>query len=450
MGFFVNTQGYRLVTARFVLTALLTLAAAAAPKGDSPFTPIEDKADLPRVLIIGDSISIGYTLPTRTLLADIANVHRVPTNAGHTGMGIKGLPKWLAPDKGKWDLIHFNWGLWDLCYRSPKSKNQGRRDKENGTLTHTPEVYAQNLETIVGELKKTGATLIFATTTPVPEGELGRKLGDDQVYNNAARQVMARHGIAVNDLHAVMAERMHEFGKAPGDVHFTDAGSQLLSQQVAKSISAALPRTTLFDGRNLDAWELDQPEGWVIDDDGAVTCRLVEAKDRQGKLRMRGMGNIWTRADFANFDLRLRYKLSEGANSGVFYRADKNNYVQGGFEVQLMDNEGFQKTHGEKDARKLNGSFYDGKAPSSDPSKPAGQWNDFRLICEGSRIRIAINEIEVVSVNVDDWQTAGRNPDGTTNKFKTALKDLPRTGRIGLQNHGQIVSFKDISIRRLP
>ena len=155
-------------------------------------------------------------------------------------MGIKGLPKWLDEKKGKWDLIHFNWGLWDLCYRNPESKNQGHRDKVDGTLTHTPEEYAANLETIVGELKKTGATLVFATTTPVPEGEAGRKVGDDAVYNSAALVVMKEHGIAVDDLHAVMVGKMEQYAKKPGDVHFTEEGYAMLGNAVAGAVLRGL------------------------------------------------------------------------------------------------------------------------------------------------------------------------------------------------------------------
>ena len=71
------------------------------------------------------------------------------------------------------------------------------------------------------------------------------------------------------------------------------------------------------------------------------------------------------------------------------------------------------------------------------------------LIAKGPRITLKINGEQVVDVDVDDWDTAGKNPDGTPNKFKTALKDLPRTGRIGFQNHGQVVWFRDIKIRDL-
>jgi hypothetical protein len=60
---------------------------------------------------------------------------------------------------------------------------------------------------------------------------------------------------------------------------------------------------------------------------------------------------------------------------------------------------------------------------------------------------VKINHVLVVDVNVNDWESPGKNPDGSSNKFKTALKDLPRTGRIGFQNHGQVVWFKDVSVR---
>jgi len=73
---------------------------------------VADDPKLPRALLIGDSVSIGYTLPTRALLKDKANVHRIPVNGGATEVGISHMAKWLGT--GKWDVIHFNWGLHDL------------------------------------------------------------------------------------------------------------------------------------------------------------------------------------------------------------------------------------------------------------------------------------------------------------------------------------------------
>jgi lysophospholipase L1-like esterase len=218
----------------FVAAAcLLPTCSVAAP-------PSSDHATLPRVLLIGDSISIGYTKPVIEMLKGKAEVQRVKGNAGHTGMGIANLPKWLDAKHGKWDVIHFNWGLWDLCYRNPKSKTQGRRDKVGGTITHTPDQYRENLQKIVATLKKTNAKLIWASTTPVPEGEAGRKIGDDLIYNRVAAEVMKEHGIPVNDLHALMVPHMKSMTTAPGNVHFTAKGSELLAKQVAAEIEKAI------------------------------------------------------------------------------------------------------------------------------------------------------------------------------------------------------------------
>ncbi len=71
------------------------------------FATVEDDPRLPRVLLIGDSISIGYTVPVRKLLAGKANVHRIPTNGGPTTRGLEQIDKWLG--KKPWDVIHFNW-----------------------------------------------------------------------------------------------------------------------------------------------------------------------------------------------------------------------------------------------------------------------------------------------------------------------------------------------------
>lgn len=203
----------------------------------------------------------------------------------------------------------------------------------------------------------------------------------------------------------------------------------------------------LFTGKDLQEWEFREG-GWVIEDD-AMTCRMEEVKQKNGKVRKRGMGYIWTRDNYENFVLKLSYKLSEGANSGVFYRTDPENPVQGGFEVQLLDNKGFQKAKGKKDGKNLNGAFYDCKAADSDPVKPVGQWNTMTLTCNGPIIQLDINGKRINEINIDQWDTAGKNPDGSSNKFRTALKDLPRTGRIGFQNHGQVVWIKDVSIRPL-
>ena len=101
----------------------------------------------------------------------------------------------------------------------------------------------------------------------------------------------------------------------------------------------------LFDGTSTDHWEFAE-DAWFIDSDRSLTCRMQEVKGRNGTTRKRGMGYIWTRQTYADFELQLQYKLSEAANSGVFYRSDPSDPVQKGFEVQLLDNEGFQAVKG--------------------------------------------------------------------------------------------------------
>ncbi len=205
----------------------------------------------------------------------------------------------------------------------------------------------------------------------------------------------------------------------------------------------------LFDGKSLQAFEF-APGAWEIEADGSVVCRMQETKDKKGKTRLRGMGYLWTKDEFSDFELSLEYKLSPGANSGIFYRTDKNNPVNGGFEIQLMDNEGFQKKANKVlPARKLNASFYDGVAPKGDYSKPVGQWNHSRLVCKGPEVSFHLNGKLAFKINLNDWKEAGKNPDGSVNKFKVALKDLPGKGRIGFQNHGQVVWFRNLSIKAL-
>lgn len=210
--------------------------AAVKKRADPALAPIEDVPGLPRVLLIGDSISIGYTLPTRKLLDGKANVHRIPTNGGPTTRGLEQLDRWLGDSR--WDVIHFNFGLHDLKHADPKG---GLVEASEGPRQVDLDAYRDNLRTIVRRLKATGATLIWCTTTPVPPGAKGRVPGDEVAYNAAAAEVMKDEGVATNDLHAFAASRLAEIGK-PADVHYTTAGSAVLATAVAGRIEAALPK----------------------------------------------------------------------------------------------------------------------------------------------------------------------------------------------------------------
>jgi acyl-CoA thioesterase-1 len=199
------------------------------------FATVRDVPGLPRVLILGDSISIGYTLDVRRELEGKANVHRPAANCGPTIRALESLDSWLGD--GRWDVIHFNFGLHDLRYIDAQGKNI---DPEKGRLQVPLDQYEKNLNTIVARLKKTGATLIFATTTPVPSGEPQRRQDDLKAYNAAAVRVMQQQGVAVDDLYAFIAPRFDGYALKPGNVHFSPEGYALLGKQVAETIRRAL------------------------------------------------------------------------------------------------------------------------------------------------------------------------------------------------------------------
>jgi len=101
------------------------------------------------------------------------------------------------------------------------------------------ELYEANVRELMVKLKSTNAALIFATTTPVPAGSAGRESGDEIGYNEAARRVMEEAKVPINDLHSLVQPRLAEL-QLPRDVHFKPAGYNILAEQVAESIKAAL------------------------------------------------------------------------------------------------------------------------------------------------------------------------------------------------------------------
>ena len=183
---------------------------------------VKDDPALPRVLLIGDSVSRGYTAAVRKALAGKANVHRAPANCGPTASGIKNIDAWLTdhPGGGKWDVIHFNFGIHD-----------------RGTSVAD---YTARLEQLVQRMKQTNAKVIWASTTPIPDNPEQKQTAASIVERNAAAaEVMQKHGVAIDDLFGFITPRLAEM-QLPKDVHFKDEGYELLGQQAADSITDAL------------------------------------------------------------------------------------------------------------------------------------------------------------------------------------------------------------------
>ncbi|MDP6940172.1 MAG: SGNH/GDSL hydrolase family protein [Planctomycetota bacterium] len=223
------------------LLALLGCSGQPTPAASLPSAPY-------RVLILGDSISIGYTPFVREILADMATVVR-PTvangdkaeNCAGTNYGKDQIARWLQLEGGAFDVIHFNFGLHDLKHVDPdtgKNSNDPIHPHQSRLKNYTAQ-----LRSIAQELQASGAQLIFATTTPVPEGNVRpfRDPEDVVKYNAAAWGVMSELGIPINDLYGFALPRLAEI-QQPANVHFTPEGSRLLAERVVQGVRVLAER----------------------------------------------------------------------------------------------------------------------------------------------------------------------------------------------------------------
>jgi GDSL-like Lipase/Acylhydrolase family len=181
---------------------------------------VQDDPKLPRVLIIGDSVSRGYTQAARKVLVGKANVHRAPANCGPAKNGRKNIEVWLGD--GKWDLIHFNFGIHD--------RNTPIAD------------YTHQLEQLIERMKKTGGKLVWASTTPIPDDPSKKQSAASIVERNeAAAKLMKKHGVATDELFATITPNLAAM-QNPNDVHFNAKGYDFLGETVAKAIEEQLPK----------------------------------------------------------------------------------------------------------------------------------------------------------------------------------------------------------------
>lgn len=189
----------------------------------------------------------------------------------------------------------------------------------------------------------------------------------------------------------------------------------------------------LFDGKTLDGWATTgKKEGWEAEE-GALACML------------KGGGYCRTIEQFDDFVLSVDFKVSPKCNSGVFFRwSDLKDPVHTGIEMQVLDS--FGK---EKPTKHDCGAIYDILAPTKNMAKPAGEWQTAVITCKDNLITIALNGEQICEMDLNQWAEAGKNPDGSKNKFKYAYKDLPRKGHIGFQDHGHRVWYRNIKLKPL-
>jgi hypothetical protein len=238
-------------SAAFVCLAIAALTGttpaepAGAPDGVSGSDIGVDDPALPRVLVIGDSISMNYHQAAGEALRGVVNLHRIEGNSFSSEHGVRHMELWLGDhhEKGRhWDVVQFNHGLHDL-----KQSYDAGSDRW-GDYAVSLDDYKANLEKEIAILKKTGAALIWCTTTPVPnsnKGRYARRKGAAKVFNEAALEVIRRHPeILVNDLHAVVEQSpVFDNWRKGTDVHFyTGAEQQVLGRAVAGAVRRALAK----------------------------------------------------------------------------------------------------------------------------------------------------------------------------------------------------------------
>jgi hypothetical protein len=203
-----------------------------------------DDPSLPRVLVVGDSISMNYHNAAKSALEGVANYHRNEGNSFSTVHGVSNMELWLGNYHERrlhWDVIQFNHGLHDL------KQSYDKNTDTFGEYAVSLEDYKRNLEKEIAIMQKTGAKLIWCTTTPVPnsnKGQYARRKGAAQVFNQAALEVMRNHSeIQVNDLyHVVVDSPVFDNWRKGNDVHFLGTEQTMLGEAVADAVRAALEK----------------------------------------------------------------------------------------------------------------------------------------------------------------------------------------------------------------
>ena len=197
---------------------------------------------------------------------------------------------------------------------------------------------------------------------------------------------------------------------------------------VSPAIAADKDFVPLFNGKDLAGWQgMGGPaSNWLVEE-GILSCT--------GK---RGSHWLATKEEFSDFDLRLEYKIPKDGNSGVFIRAPRKGAPWvAGMEIQVLDDYG-SKWKNLKPAQ-FTGSIYAVQAPSARVTKKAGDWQTMRILCQGSKCNVWVNDKHVVKADL--LELSKKSP------RVTGLKR--ESGFIGLQNHSSPVHYRNISIKRL-
>lgn len=215
-----------------------------------------------------------------------------------------------------------------------------------------------------------------------------------------------------------------------------DAGSAAAA--AAQTATAAQPGAWI-DLQRADAWRGYKsetlPAGWEFDDATKVLTRT------------RGPGDIITKQQYGRFEFELEWRVGPRGNSGVFYWANEGTgrIYENAPEMQILDNTG----HGDgRNALTSAGSNYALNAPVRDLTRPVGEWNAARIVARGDTVEHWLNGTKVVEYVAGSPEWTRLVASSKFNAWPTYGKS--RRGHIGLQDHGDVVSFRNLRIRELP
>jgi len=207
----------------------------------------------------------------------------------------------------------------------------------------------------------------------------------------------------------------------------------------------------LFDGESAEGWRGVNrdtfPSGWEIVD-GTLHCKgsgMGEAGAEDG-------GDILYDEKFADFHLKLEWKISEGGNSGIFYLGEEREdwpIWRTAPEMQILDNERHLDANLGKDGNRQAGSLYDLIPAKPQNAKPVGEWNTAEVLVQKGTVVHKQNGEVVLEYHLwtDEWNELVKN-----SKFPELNPDwanVPKEGYIALQDHGDDVWFRNIKIKKL-
>lgn len=194
---------------------------------------------------------------------------------------------------------------------------------------------------------------------------------------------------------------------------------------------------SLFDGHDLTKWRNFKQQ---------TLSEKWQALNGELTLTEKNAGDIVSKKQYADFELQLDWKVSAVGNSGILLRADETGeYIYShALEVQILDNE----RHPDRIlTTRRSGSLYDLQASPPESHKPAEQWNHVRIVFKGMHLQVWQNAVQTVDMLIgsDDWNTRL-----AASKFKTWPNfGVNKVGHIGLQDHDDVVAFKNIKIKAL-